>query len=470
MTRLATAFAIVASVIVCLASTSTVAATESSPAAGSVQPPVAWIRSHAIPLKTVQAGHGFRDLKPLKKVVGSARIVALGEATHGTREFFQMKHRLIEFLASKMGFTIFAMEANMPEAYRLNDYVLHGTGDPRALLKGMYFWTWNTEEVLDMIEWMREFNRSGKGRIEFTGFDMQFPDVAMQVVRRYVGEHDAAYLATMEPTWQQVSDLPRLRGLFVPAVALWRTRSQAARAVNASSSVLQHLQQLRSGHGDGSQQAGELDWAIQNARIVLQYTELMAGERTRDESMAENVKWIADHNPGAKIVLWAHNWHVGANPGSMGTHLRRMFGRQLVTLGFAFNQGSFQAMEARKGLRDITVLPAPAGTLDNALAATHIPLFVLDLRRLPQHGPVRQWFMEDHATRSIGAVFSTNYPNQSFAQTIAPATYDVLVFINTTTAARALGRPRRGIYRAGNQMGTANRRMRSLRLPRAPNF
>src|SRR5258708_4474562 len=94
-------------------------------ALGSSAPePEAWIHAHAIPIQTVEAGHGFDDLQPLTKVVGDARIVSLGEATHGTREFFQLKHRLIEFLASQKGFTIFSIEANMPEAYRLNDFVL----------------------------------------------------------------------------------------------------------------------------------------------------------------------------------------------------------------------------------------------------------------------------------------------------------------------------------------------------------
>ena len=68
---------------------------------------LSWLRQHAIPLKTVEAGCGFDDLQPLKPVIGSARIVALGEATHGTREFFQLKHRLLEFLVTEMDFTTF---------------------------------------------------------------------------------------------------------------------------------------------------------------------------------------------------------------------------------------------------------------------------------------------------------------------------------------------------------------------------
>src|SRR4051794_4032483 len=73
-----------------------------------------WIRANAVPLKTVEARHGFDDMQPLRRIIGDARIVSLGEATHGSREFFQLKHRMLEFLATEMGFTIFSIEANMP--------------------------------------------------------------------------------------------------------------------------------------------------------------------------------------------------------------------------------------------------------------------------------------------------------------------------------------------------------------------
>ena len=147
------------------------------------QPVVEWMKANAVQLQTPEAGHGFADMQPLKKIVGDARIVSLGEATHGTREFFQLKHRMLEFLASEMGFTIFSIEANMPEAYRLNEFVLTGKGDPAKLVKGMIFWTWDTQEVLDMVLWMREFNKSGKGHVAFTGFDMQFPDRHLTRIR-----------------------------------------------------------------------------------------------------------------------------------------------------------------------------------------------------------------------------------------------------------------------------------------------
>ncbi|MGD2093309.1 MAG: erythromycin esterase family protein, partial [Candidatus Aminicenantes bacterium] len=122
-----------------------------------------WIRARAIPIKTADPINDHSDLQPLKEMIGNRSIVALGEGTHGTSEFFKMKHRITKFLAEEMGFTVFAIEANMPEAREVNRYVLTGQGDPKKALAGLYFWTWNTREVLAMIQWMREFNRSGKG-------------------------------------------------------------------------------------------------------------------------------------------------------------------------------------------------------------------------------------------------------------------------------------------------------------------
>src|SRR4030095_12206728 len=127
------------------------------------------------PLNTVIAGQGFGDMQPLKHLVREARLVSLGEATHGTREFFQLKHRILEFLVSEMGFTVFAIEASMPEAFDINRYILTGEGDPEKALAGLYFWTWNTAEVLGMIRWMRRYNADPNhtAKVKFYGFDMQ---------------------------------------------------------------------------------------------------------------------------------------------------------------------------------------------------------------------------------------------------------------------------------------------------------
>jgi erythromycin esterase-like protein len=551
---------------------------------------IEWMRANAVRITTAEAGHGFADMQPLKKIVGDARIVALGEATHGTREFFQLKHRMLEFLATEMGFTIFSIEANMPEAYRLNDYVLNGAGDPKQLLKGMYFWTWDTEEVLSMILWMREFNKSGKGRVEFTGFDMQTPTVALEIVRDFVSKNDPDYAATLRLASDQAnrtrqnaraggfgvanatfpikeaagkrahySGYIKTEGITRGYAGLWwrvdgasgmlafdnmQDRGVtgttdwkrydielpvAADAKNISfgailtgdgsawfdgltveldgkpyvdtgaidldfeaggagfytggngyqvqpdnevfhsgkqslrmkyvgapkepentvdpkaasatwSEVVRHMEGSREAYRKKGATPRDADWAVQNARVVLQCVQMHANQVTRDESMAQNIKWILDNSPKAKIVVWAHNGHVRTDGvggfAPMGASLRKMFGTAMVVFGFAFNRGSFQAMEMQKGPHDFTVPPAPPGSLDANLAATGIPIFALDLRQAPKTGPVAAWWNELHQSRSIGAVFSDSTARQYLMNLTAPRSYDAILFVEKTTAAR----------------------------------
>ena len=152
----------------------------------------AWLKSHAIPLTTVEAGQGFADMEPLKAVVGDAHVVALGEGTHGTREFFQFKHRMLEFLVEEKGFTAFAIEAPFAEALAVNDFVVNGIGDPAQAIKGMHFWTWSTEEVLAMVLWMRQYNEDpgNVDKVRFYGFDMQYSAACTAAVLAYLEQVD----------------------------------------------------------------------------------------------------------------------------------------------------------------------------------------------------------------------------------------------------------------------------------------
>lgn len=170
-----------------------------------------WLRRNALVLETVEAEHGRGDLAGLKAMIGDARIVGLGEGTHGSREHFQLKHRLLEHLVAELGFSIFAIEANMPEAQELDAYVLGGDGDVNRLIGGMYFWTWNTEEVRDLVEWMRRFNAAEKARgsakrVHFTGCDMQAGAVALERVRAFLAAHDRALADEHERVLDDLED------------------------------------------------------------------------------------------------------------------------------------------------------------------------------------------------------------------------------------------------------------------------
>jgi erythromycin esterase-like protein len=180
-----------------------VAGPRSSPASAEA---VAWLRRHALPLAAAAAaaapsGAGDADLAALRQQIGDARIVALGEATHGTRESSQLENRIVEMLAHN-GFTLFAIEANQPETARLNAYVETGEGDPRELLRGLATWSRNTQELLDLVQWMREWNRSGQGHMQLLGFDMQSSATAAAQVRDFVTRADPGYLDDLDAAYR----------------------------------------------------------------------------------------------------------------------------------------------------------------------------------------------------------------------------------------------------------------------------
>jgi len=402
-------------------------APQSAPVWRATSAEAKWVKDHAIPLKTSDPNAALDDLGPIGAIVGDARIVELGEGTHGTSEFFQMKHRLTEYLAQNKGFTVFAIEANMPEARRVNDYVLNGRGDPKAALAGMYFWTWNTQEVLGLIEWMRRYNASGKGRMEFWGFDLQTPDVAMDSVRAFVRRADTAYATTVDSAYARVSTVQRERRANTQspaALSFWE--SEADR-------VLAHLESKRSAYVAAGHDSLDVAWAIQNARIVVQGARSARSSGSRDSSMAANTEWIAAHRPpGTKMVLWAHNQHVARQPNWMGAHLSARYGDAMRVIGFSLGDGDFTAVGPR-GLSSYPAIAPQPGTLEEVFRAAALPRFALDLRGVAGK-PDGAFLDAPHDFRSIGSMANDN---QFFATRLA-SQFDVVIYFDHTKASARL--------------------------------
>jgi erythromycin esterase len=373
---------------------------------------VRWVREHAIQLATTDPRAALDDLRPIGALVD--------EGTNGTSEFFQMKHRLTEYLAREKGFTVFAIEANMPEARRLNEYVLTGRGDPRAALSGMDFWTWNTQEVLDLIEWMRAYNASGKGRMEFWGFDLQTPNVAMDSVRAFVRRADASYATELDSAYARIDAVVRERRAGTQsALALASWESDAAR-------VFGHLESRRNAYVVDGLDTLDVAWAIQNARIVVQAARATR-VASRDSSMAANVKWIGSHQPaGTKLVLWAHNEHVHRDAGRMGGHLRAHYGDAMRVIGFGLGDGEYTAVGPR-GLASYPATPPPPGSIEEAFRATGLPRFALDLRGASGH-PDADWLAASHDFRSIG---TTAVDGGFFPVSLANA-FDAVIYLDHT--------------------------------------
>jgi|GEM_PF-1055435 len=369
-----------------------------------------WIEAKAIPLRTSDPRAPLDDLEPLRGLIGNATVAGLGEATHGTSDFFRMKHRIFEYLVERMGFTVFAIEANLPEAFAVNDYVLTGKGDPKAALHGLYFWTWDTTEVLDLIEWMRRWNADPRHvmKLKFYGVDMQFTPVAARNVITALPAGDPAR-AALEP------------------LTLKRRLTAEEREI-ASRAIERIVPQLK-------------DDVVQRNAIVLRQAMQMTDHRSaRDEAMAGNLLWIRQREPGAKIAVWAHNGHISRDSKyrPMGWHLAGALGQSYVPLGFAFGEGRFRARQighARLPLHTFTVPLNDPGTLDGELARHGPPMFIIDMRTAPP-GVVRR-LVKGMPIRFAGSTYGPMMMSAQYSQ----GDFALLLFIRNTTESHPVQRP-----------------------------
>lgn len=415
-----------------------------------------WIKSSAIPLRTVVAGGSTTDLQPLKKTFQNVRLVGLGEATHGTREFFQAKHRLVEFLVKEMGFRIFAIEASQAASEVINDYVMGKTSDGAAALAGQGFWTWDTEEVRDMLNWMRSYNASvpADRKVRFAGYDLQANQRSGELLTRYLEKYAPEWGTRIKslppPTRTRMIDSTSMENLSRIATEgpqdrradakLRFDQTRAAYFELLGFLTLNELDLIR------RSSASEFSSALRYARLITQLLEAYAPDgrsSRRDELMADNIiRILNEAPPNTRIVLWAHNGHIERNEptgswSSMGNILASVYSDAYYALGFAFNQGSFQARslkpDAGMALTSFTVGPSSERSFDWQLAQAGIPLFIIDFRKKPADRVTADWLSGLHSTRSIGAVFM----NDDRPATISPARqFDGILFVDRTTRAR----------------------------------
>lgn len=404
-----------------------------------------WISANQVPLATADPKGDLADLRPLAATIGGARVVALGEATHGTREFFQLKHRMLEYLVSERGFTVFAFEAGFPEGRDVEDYVTTGRGDAARAVAGLGYWPWSTEEVVDLVEWMRAWNRDPRHprKVHFVGIDMQIPERAVRDV--------LAWLARVDPP--QAAHFSVALRLATSRFDYLSLNPSQIETMQADAQAL--LQLLDARRATYEARTSSAEWALhrQLARVVVQAIKLSLADYTgeeveslnlRDVAMADNLQWILEQGgPATKVVLWAHNQHVSKGhsyPGfqNLGSHLAERLGPDLRVFGFAFDAGQFQAIGSDFRLRVFDVPSGGPATLDGTLAAAAAPLAVLPFGGLPASGPVADWFAARPTTRDITAGYLDSAPEGYFYDNPVTTYFDGLIFVAQTTRARAL--------------------------------
>lgn len=414
-----------------------------------------WIASHAVPLERVELAADLEDLRPLAPMLAGARVIGVGEATHGTREFFTVRLRLIDFLARELSVHAFAFEFPFGEGLLIDRYVQTGEGDPADVLARVYCPPWNNRETLEAIEWMRAYNedRPEAERVSFHGIDMHDGDANL------LADAILAVVADIDPqaTEAFASRLDAFRYASMYHAAVFTDPDGAGR--DALQWVVDQLA-LRKAACVAKTSLAEYEETLHCAELLLQRAEVYgvgaadpeAGNDLRDRYMADNVVWLLESLPkGGKVMLGAHNFHVGrflrlssllgagtAPRTSAGWHLGERLGDGYVVVGTMTVTGELAVFPFPGGRREqYTVESLPRTPYDahaTLFRATGIAAFLLDLRAASQGAPETQWMFEERPLLQVGTMLIPSIRDSYLVYTPLRPCFDLIAYIETTGA------------------------------------
>ena len=417
------------------------------------------LRAAAVPLTGDAA-----DYDALLEMVGDARVVLLGESTHGTHEFYRERARITRRLIEEKGFTAVAVEADWPDAYRVNRFV-RGTGDDgsaeRALggFERFPTWMWRNSDVLALVGWLRGHNDAlpaGARKVGFYGLDLYSLYGSIEAVIGYLEEVDpdaAGRARRRYGCFEHFGEDPQAYGY---AVDLGITRECEDQAVQQLHELQRRAAELAG--RDGGVPEDEHFFAEQNARLVKNaeeyYRSMFQGRvsswNLRDRHMAETLEALVAHFDArggpTRVVVWEHNSHVGdaratelADEGewNVGQLARERWGRDAVLVGFTTHHGTVTAASDwdRPGERK-RVRPALAGSYEALFHMLGIPAFLLPLRGRPE---LARALGDMRLERAIGVVYLPRSERVShyFHARLAEQ-FDAVVHLDETRAVEPL--------------------------------
>jgi erythromycin esterase-like protein len=409
---------------------------------------------------------GDSDYDALLELVGDARLVLLGEASHGTHEFYRERARITKRLIGELGFAAVAVEGDWPDADRVSRYV-QGTGedgDAEEALRGFRrfpTWMWRNAEVLDFVGWLRAHNESlppDQAGVGFYGLDLYSLNASMEAVVAYLDEVDPGAAARARERYECLHPFAQDSSGYGQAVLLGASEPCRRR-------VLEQLVELRRHAGDylradGLPAEDRYFLAEQNATVVAdaeEYYRTMFGGpapswNLRDRHMADTLDrlqvHLARHGSEGRIVVWEHNSHVGDARSTemtqrgelnLGQLVRERHGRDAVLVGFTTNTGTVTAASEWGGEAERKrVRPGLADSYEALLHATGIPAFLLCPLGSSSSGRALR---EPRLQRAIGVIYRPESERAShwFAACVSQQ-FDALVHIDVTRAVEPLER------------------------------
>jgi protein-L-isoaspartate(D-aspartate) O-methyltransferase len=393
------------------------------------------------------------DLGPLLERIGNARVVLLGEATHGTSEFYRLRARITRELVLRKGFTVVAAEADWPDAARIDHYVRdleHPAPDWVAFTR-FPTWMWRNHEVRELVDWLRERNRglAPERRAGFYGLDLYSLHTSIGAVLAYLDEVDPETAAVARRRYGCLTPWESDPASYGYAALTERYRSCEEDVVRMLRDLLER--RVETFTGDAERYFD----AVQNARLVTQaerYYRVMyyGGPESwnlRDRHMFETLgQVLSARGEGSKAVVWAHNSHLGdASATEMGARgelnvgqlCRERFGRGVYAVGFGTDHGTVAAASDWGAPMEVkTVRPSHPRSYEHVCHETGLAGFLLGLR---PEGELRAALVEPRLERAIGVIYrpETELASHYFAAHL-PLQFDEYVWIDETRAVTPL--------------------------------
>jgi protein-L-isoaspartate(D-aspartate) O-methyltransferase len=412
------------------------------------------IREEAEPFDDLETA----DLGALLERIGDSRVVLLGEATHGTSEFYRFRAQLTRELVLQKGFNIVAVEADWPDAAQIDRYVRNQETTPpeEPIFSRFPTWMWRNREVLDFVQWLRRHNdgvSEPERQVSFHGLDLYSLYNSIASVIRY--------LEKVDPEAAQVA---RLRyGCLTPwerDPALYGRAALTRRFALCEAEVLTTLREMLDRRMEYASRDGErfLD-AVQNARIVANaeryYRAMYYGSaeswNLRDRHMFDTLLMVLGfRGPEAKAVVWEHNSHLGnAAATEMGARgelnvgqlTREHFRDDAYLIGFGTDHGTVAAATDWDGDMEVKrVRPAHPESYERLCHLSQIPSFLLHLRE-PKRTEMREELEIPRLERAIGVIYRPETELLShYFQAVLPWQFDEYVWFDETRAVTPLGR------------------------------
>jgi protein-L-isoaspartate(D-aspartate) O-methyltransferase len=421
------------------------------------------VRETAEPIDDIESA----SIGALLERVADARVVLLGEATHGTSEFYRMRARITKELIARRGFDFVAVEADWPDAARVDDYVLGGRR--RSSFEFTPFsrfptWMWRNDEVHDFVDWLRDRNAASpeRDRVGFHGLDLYSLFTSIAAVLAYLEEVDPQAAVVARHRYGALTPWQKDPAAYGHAVLVGRYRS-------SEEAVVKMLREMLERRIDYAMKDGARFFdAAQNARVVADaeryYRAMYYGSATswnlRDGHMFDTLQsLLAFYGPQSKGIVWAHNSHVGDAAATemsargelnIGQICRETLGDRAYAVGFGTDHGTVAAASNwDEPMETMRVRPSCDGSYERLFHDTGMPAFMLHLRT-PSRRAVREELGAERLERAIGVVYrpDTERASHYFYASLARQ-FDEYVWFDGTSAVHRLEGPRRsGLDRA----------------------